>query len=84
MGGKLRRLRMVRIRVIGVLRYATRDLLQGDFDPFLYTQEPAEDYEAAGIVQTKTGYRANVYRVEAGQRADKPEVIAEFRQTDGH
>jgi len=59
-------------------------LVSLDFDPFLYTQEPAEHYETASIVQTKTAYRANIYRLEAGQRAQKPDIIAEFTQKDGH
>jgi hypothetical protein len=43
-----------------------KDLVGLDFDPFLYTQGPAEHYETASIVKTKTAYRANVYRLEAG------------------
>ena len=61
-----------------------KDLVSLDFDPFLYTQEPAEHYETASIVQTKTAYRANIYRLEAGPRAQKPDIIAEFTQKDGH
>jgi hypothetical protein len=61
-----------------------KDLVGLDFDPFLYTQEPAEHYEEADIVQTKTAYSAKIYRLEAGQRAEKPDAVAEFVQKDGH
>lgn len=61
-----------------------RDLIGLDFDPFLYTQEPAQHYKVGRTVQTKTGYRAYIYRLEYGQRADMADVIAEFTQRDGH
>jgi hypothetical protein len=61
-----------------------QDLIGLDFDPFLYTQEPAKHYKVGPAVQTKAGYRANIYRLESGKRADKPDVLAEFTQRDGH
>lgn len=61
-----------------------KDLVGLDFDPFLYTQEPAEHYEEADIVQTQATYSAKIYRLEAGQRAQKPDAVAEFTQKDGH
>ena len=60
-----------------------KDLIGLDFDPFLYTQEPAQHYKVGRTIQTKTGYRAYIYRLESGKRADKPDVTAEFAQRDG-
>jgi hypothetical protein len=60
-----------------------KDLIGLDFDPFLYTQEPAEHYKIGRAVQTKNGYRVSIYRLEAGKTADEPDVIAEVTQRDG-
>jgi hypothetical protein len=61
-----------------------RDLIGLDFDPFLYTQEPAQHYKVGRMVQTKTGYSAYIYRLESGKIADQPDVIADFAQREGH
>lgn len=54
-----------------------------DFDPFLYTQEPAEKYEVGAVSRKGKSFFANVYSVRGNRRSDKPEVIAEFnRESD--
>lgn len=60
------------------------DLVGLDFDPFLYTQEPAEKYDVGGVVPKGAGYQVKIYRVEGGTRAEKPDVVAEISQKDGH
>jgi hypothetical protein len=55
-----------------------KEIVGLDFDPFLYTQEPAEHFEVGGVTQAGEHYRADIYRVESGKRSEKPDVIAEF------
>jgi hypothetical protein len=60
------------------------ELVGLDFDPFLNTQDPAERYEVGKIAQKGKRYQAEIYSVRSGQRSEKPDVIAEVAQRDGH
>ena len=55
-----------------------------DFDPFLSGQDPADHYEVGDIAHEGQTYRADIYRLESGKRTDKPDVRAEFVQSQGH
>lgn len=60
------------------------ELVGLDFDPFLYTQDPAEHYEVGRITQVGEHYRAEIHRIQSGRPNEKPDVIAEFMHRDGH
>jgi hypothetical protein len=60
------------------------DLVGLDFDPFLYTQEPAERYVVGKIVQRGQAYLADIYAVRSGEQGEKPDVTAEFVEKGGH
>jgi len=62
---------------------ACGELIGLDFDPFLNTQEPSERYEVGPVAKTGETYRADVYRVERGQRSEKPDVTVEVAQRNG-
>jgi hypothetical protein len=51
-----------------------------DFDPFLFSQDPAERYEVGAIHQRGRFFRADVYGIQAGNRNRSPDVVAEFAQ----
>jgi hypothetical protein len=55
-----------------------------DFDPILFTQDPAERYEVGAVERQGDAYRGKVYGVEHGQRSDGPDVIAVFSRANGH
>jgi hypothetical protein len=55
-----------------------------DFDPFLHARESADRYEFGHVQKLGSNYRADIFRVENGKRADKPDVTAEFRRQDEH
>ena len=54
-----------------------------DFDPFLYSQDPAQHYEVAEISQNGRVFRAEISGVQFGERSKKPDVIAEFIEENG-
>ena len=63
---------------------ASCDELVGlDFDPFLYSQDPAERYEVGQITRSGDYFRAEIYRVERGRRSDKPDLTAAFLHKEG-
>lgn len=59
------------------------DLVGLDFDPFLYSQNPAEHYEVGEVRRRGKIYKVEVYRVQAGQRSNKPDVIAGLERKHG-
>jgi len=61
-----------------------KELVGLDFDPFLNTQEPAEQYEVGTISQKGQDFKAEIYGMHSGKRNEKPDVVAEFLQKDGH
>ena len=60
------------------------ELVGLDFDPFLYTQDPAQAYVVGKITEAGQNYRAELYSVDYGLRSKKPDLVAEFRQEEGH
>lgn len=60
------------------------DLVGPDWDPVLYTQEPAERYVVGKIIQKGQTYLAEIYAVRHGEGAEKPDFTAEFAEKDGH
>ncbi len=56
------------------------ELIGIDFDPFLFSQDPAERYEVGAIRQHGRFFRADVYGIQAGNRSRSPNVVAEFTQ----
>jgi hypothetical protein len=63
-----------------IAKAACRELVGLDFDPFLNTQDPSEHYEVGSATRTGRTYRVDIYRVEDGQRAKKPDLTAEIIQ----
>lgn len=61
-----------------------KELVGLDFDPFLYTQDPAERYVVGGITHTGHNYKAQIYSVDHGVRSKEPDVIAAFGRQEGH
>jgi hypothetical protein len=55
-----------------------REIVGLDFDPIVGSQEPSDSYKAGEITQQGLRYRASIYGTTNGQRATKPEVVAEF------
>ena len=60
------------------------DLVGLDFDPFLYTQEPAERYVVGRITQKGQSYMADVYAVRHGEQRGKPDETAEVAEKKNH
>ena len=60
------------------------ELVGLDWDPILSGQNPAEHYEVGNIRSEGAAakgaeiYRADVFRVESGEKSPKPDVTAEF------
>lgn len=63
---------------------ACEDIVGLDFDPILNTQDPDNRYEVGNIAQTGQNYKAEIYGVRSGKRDEKPYVIAEFTEDNGH
>ncbi len=61
-----------------------KEIVGIDFDPFLFSQDPAERYQVGAIRQRGRFFRADVYGVQSGYRSPRPDVVAEFTQDDGH
>jgi hypothetical protein len=67
-----------------VAKASCRELIGLDFDPFLNTQDPSQQYKVGNVTRTGETYRADIYRVAAGQQAKKPDLTAEFtKKNDG-
>jgi hypothetical protein len=63
---------------------AVGDIVGLDFDPFLYTQDPANKY-AVGEVTAKNGScSATVRAATSGRRKQEPAPVAELALKDGH
>lgn len=61
-----------------------REIVGIDFDPFVFSQDPADKYEVGTIEQKGDHYLARIYRVENRERKATPDVIAEVaRRSDG-
>lgn len=60
------------------------DIVGLDFDPFLYSQDPAEHFEVGAARQEGTKYLVNVYPVISGKRSQEPGVIPELMYEKGH
>lgn len=54
-----------------------------DFDPFLFTQDPAKEYEVGAIERNGDRYKAKIYRREGGKLKEKPDVVAEIARSGG-
>jgi len=59
------------------------DLVGLDFDPFLYTQDPAGRYVVGRITRKGQTYLADIYAVGSGEKGEKPDVTAEFVEKGG-
>jgi hypothetical protein len=55
-----------------------------DWDPFLDSQDPDDDYEVGRIVKKGETYRADIHGVESGKKSTEPDVIAEVGKENGH
>ena len=65
-------------------RAKTPDMIVGlDFDPFLASQDPCEQYEAGQIIEDRNGYRVSIFAICSGKRDKKPAVIAELEEKSG-
>lgn len=61
-----------------------REIVGIDFDPFLFSQDPAKKYEVGAIEQKGDKYWAKIYAAEDRERSSAPDVIAEIaRRSDG-
>ena len=59
------------------------DIVGLDFDPFLYSQDPAPRYELGRITAKGTGWLVEVHAVQSGKRSQKPGVVAELSPANG-
>jgi hypothetical protein len=72
------------LRGDAVAQAECKELVGLDFDPFLYTQDPAQAYVVGKIVHTGQYYRAEIYSVDHSVQSKEPGLIAEFTQEKGH
>lgn len=72
------------LRGDAVAQAKCKELVGLDFDPFLYTQDPAQAYVVGRISRAGEDYRAEIYSVDHGLRSKEPGLIASFRQKEGH
>jgi hypothetical protein len=54
-----------------------------DFDPFLASQNPCEQYEVGRAVREGSNYHVEIYGVCSGSRQSKPTIIAELVPKSG-
>lgn len=54
-----------------------------DFDPFLNTQDPGKRYAVGNITPKGDRYWVEVFRMSAGRKGAKPEVVPEVMLKDG-
>ena len=59
-----------------------REIVGLDFDPFLNSQDPCENYEVGEIATHDRGYTVEVYSVCSGKRSQRPDVIGEVTRRD--
>jgi hypothetical protein len=62
---------------------AVGDIVGLDFDPFLYSQDPAARFEVGPITAKGAGWLVEVHAVEAGRKNRKPAVVAELSPVNG-
>jgi hypothetical protein len=55
-----------------------------DFDPFLNSQDPGEHYEVGKIMQKGDSYFVEVSGVWSGKKSEKPDVVVQLVNQDGH
>lgn len=55
-----------------------------DFDPFLNSQDPLDHYEVGDVVRSGKSYLVNIHGVQSGKKDEKPDVVAELIEKDGH
>ena len=72
------------LRDDSVAQAKCKELVGLDFDPFLYTQDPAQAYVVGKIAHSGPDYRAEIYSVNRGIQSNEPGLIAEFIQEEGH
>jgi len=60
------------------------DIVGLDFDPFLDTQDPVQHYEVGSARQEGKDYLVDVYPVTSGKRSEKPGVVPEVANENGH
>jgi hypothetical protein len=54
-----------------------------DFDPFLFTNDPCERYQAGRVSRQHNSYSVNIHAVCAGELTDSVYVVAEIKPTGG-
>jgi hypothetical protein len=59
------------------------ELVGLDFDPFLNTQDPEENYDVGQVSQRGHTYWADIYGVRAGKRFETPALTVELIQNNG-
>jgi hypothetical protein len=59
------------------------ELIGLDFDPFLFSQDPAEKYIVGRISRKGQNYIADVYGIDHGFRSKVADVSAEFSEKSG-
>ncbi|MGA2184263.1 MAG: hypothetical protein ABSH47_14670 [Bryobacteraceae bacterium] len=62
---------------------STGDIVGLDFDPFLYSQDPAQRYEVSKVTAKGTGWLVEVSGVRAGKKSGKAGVVAEVSPANG-
>jgi hypothetical protein len=72
------------LREDAVAQAECKELVGLDFDPFLYTQDPAQAYVVGKITHAGPDYRAEIYSVDHGVQSKEPGLIADFTQEKGH
>ncbi|MGA3024309.1 MAG: hypothetical protein ABSF98_06035 [Bryobacteraceae bacterium] len=59
------------------------DIVGLDFDPFLYSQDPAPHYELGRITARGAGWLVEVHAAQSGRKSQKPNVVAELSAANG-
>lgn len=60
------------------------DIVGLDFDPFLSSQDPSNQFVLGPTIRKADGYWVSFYNSKASQKHGKPAVIAVATQADGH
>ena len=60
------------------------DIVGLDFDPFLSSQDPSNQFVLGQIIRKEDGYWVYFYNSKATQKHGKPNVIAVVTQSKGH
>jgi hypothetical protein len=63
---------------------ANGDIVGLDWDPFLNSQDPYKRYVVGKITKKSDSFLVNIHGVSFGKRQEKPDVVAELVQKNGH